>query len=399
MHTRTVLQKLLHYSFPTVHRKRLTAVQIAVDSINDGAAVSITTMGRHLASGVRIKHRIKRMDRLVGNSRLYAQRKLFYRAMSQWLLKAIPQPVILIDWSDFSKDRKQQLLRAAIPVGGRSITLYEELHPIERLSNREVQHRFLIRLRAILPERCTPIIIANSGFRVPFYRHVESLGWHWLGRIRGRDFIAWQTDHAGWFPAKTLYQQANGHPTRLGEALWVRSGPLAACLYLVRQPKRGRHAISSAGIRQHSKHSKKNAKRENEPWLLVASPTLKNFCARRVVNLYKTRMQIEENFRDTKSASYGLGIARENRTTLTRASNLFLIAALASMVLWANGTFALQQKLEHLVIGHSSSKRPCHSAIYIARLLMKYVRMKLPASCLTQTQRLIRSYNERLLYA
>ena len=78
MHTRTVLQKLLHYSFPSVHRKRLTAVQIAVDSINDGAAVSITTMGRHLASGVRIKHRIKRMDRLVGNPLLCAEWTLFY---------------------------------------------------------------------------------------------------------------------------------------------------------------------------------------------------------------------------------------------------------------------------------------------------------------------------------
>lgn len=51
-------------------------------------------------------------------------------------------------------------------------------------------------------------------------------------------------------------------------------------------------------------------------------------------------MQIEENFRDTKSVAYGLGIARENRTTLTRASNLLLIAALATLVLWANGTFA-----------------------------------------------------------
>lgn len=151
MHTRTVLQKLLHDSFPTVHRKRLAAVQAAINSISDGATVSITTMGRHLSSSVRIKHRIKRMDRLVGNPRLQADRKLFYRAMAHWLLKAIPQPVILIDWSDFSKDRKQQLLRAAIPVGGRSITLYEELHPIERLGNREIQHRFLTSLRAILP--------------------------------------------------------------------------------------------------------------------------------------------------------------------------------------------------------------------------------------------------------
>jgi hypothetical protein len=157
MHTRKVLQTFLQHSFPTVHRQRLAAVQAAVDSVTEEAAVSITTMGRGLTSSVRIKHSIKRMDRLVGNPLLYDDRKPFYRVMSHWLLKAIPQPLILIDWSDFSKDRKQQLLRAAIPVGGRSITLYEELHSVKQLSNREVQHRFLASLRALIPEQCTPI--------------------------------------------------------------------------------------------------------------------------------------------------------------------------------------------------------------------------------------------------
>lgn len=382
-----------------VHRTRMVALQCAVDSVKDGATVSITAMGRQLSSQVRIKHRIKRMDRLVGNPNLYADRVAFYRAMSHWLLKAIPQPLILIDWSDFSKDRKQQLLRAAVPVGGRSMTLFEELHPLERLGNREVQHRFLDSLRALLPEQCTPIVIADSGFRVPFYRYVESLGWHWLGRIRSRDLVAWQTNQSHWFPAKSLYEKADSRPNRLGEAQWTRATPQAACLYLVRQPKRGRHAISSAGSQKKSKHSKENAKRENEPWLLVASPTLKSFPARRIVNFYKTRMQIEENFRDTKSVSFGLGTARENRTTSIRASNLLLIAALSTLVLWASGVFALQQNLERLVIAHSSSTRSYHSVIHIARLLIRYVRMKLPASCLSHAHKQVGHYANRLLYA
>jgi len=399
MHTRTVLQKFFQFSFPTVHAKRLLALQAAVDSILQGAPASTTAMGRQLSSPVRIKHRIKRMDRLVGNRLLYNERKLCYRAMCHWLLKAIGQPVILIDWSDFSKDRKQQLLRAAVPVGGRGLVLYEELHPHKLLGNREVQHRFLATLQDLIPAGCQPIIIADSGFKTPFFRQVESMSWHWLGRIRGQDRVAWCDDDASWIPAKSLYLQATCRPKLLGDACWARTNPLAAFLVLVRQPRRGRHAISPAGQRQRSKRSRKNAQRENEPWLLVASNSLREYPARRIVGLYKTRMQIEENFRDTKSGSFGLGIARENRTTFERASNLLLIAALAILILWANGAFAIQQKLEWLVVVNSSSKNPSYSVITVARLLIKYVRLKLPASCINKTQKLIRLYTEALLCA
>ena len=399
MHTRTVLQKFFQHSFPTVHANRLRTLQAAVDSILQGAQVSITAMGRQLNSRVRIKHCIKRMDRLVGNRLLYDERKLFYRAMCQWLLKAIPQPLILIDWSEFSKDKEQHLLRAAIPVGGRSMTLYEELHPLRLLGNRDIQHRFLATLRDLLPAHCRPIIIADSGFRVPFFRQVEALGWHWLGRIRSRDHVAWRADGNAWFPAKSLYQQATCKPRLLGDVNWVRTNPLSAFLVLVRGARRGRHAITPTGRRRSSGSSKVAALRESEPWLLVVSNSLRESSAHRIVGFYKARMQIEENFRDTKSESYGLGIAKENRTTFHRASNLLLIAALATLVLWANGAFAIQQKLEWLVVVNSSSKRPSYSVIFIARLLIRHTQLKLPASCINKTQKLIRLYTEGLLCA
>jgi hypothetical protein len=397
MHTRTVLQKFFQCPLPSIHTRRLQSLQAAVDAVMNGASVSVTGMGRHLRSAARIKHNVKRVDRLIGNQHLHNERKLLYTMMSHWLLKSIEQPLILIDWSPFSKDGKQQLLRAAIPVGGRSMTLYEELHPVGKLGNREVQHRFLSTLQSMLLPRCRPIIIADSGFRVPFYLYVESLGWHWLGRIRGRDYIAWQAGEGNWFRAKDLYTQAKCQPRRLGVVNWVRSRPLRACLFLIREPRRGRHAISAAGQRRLSRHSKKNACREREPWLLVTSCSLSAHSAACIVKLYKSRMQIEENFRDTKSASYGLGVARENRTTLKRAENLLLISALATVILWANGAFAIAQKLHRLVSVNSSSKRPSYSVIYTARLLIKYTRLKLPASCINKTQRHIQRYTQELL--
>ena len=118
--------------------------------------------------------------------------------MTEWLLQSLPMPLILIDWSPLTADQHQQLLRAALPTGGRSVTWYEEIHPVEKLGNRQIQQRFLRSLRALLPSSVTPTIVANSGFRRPFFREVESLGWHWLGRILNRDFIAWANRPDDW---------------------------------------------------------------------------------------------------------------------------------------------------------------------------------------------------------
>jgi hypothetical protein len=47
----------------------------------------------------------------------------------------------------------------------------------------------------------------------------------------------------------------------------------------------------------------------NEPWLLASSLTEeKGYSGQWIVNLYKLRMQIEEGFRDLKSARDGFGM-------------------------------------------------------------------------------------------
>jgi Transposase DDE domain len=75
------------------------------------------------------------------------------------------------------------------PVKGRALTLYEEAHPHAKLGNRKAQHAFLDVLKTLLPATSRPIIIADSGFRVPFYRYVDhALGWHWLGRYRRQPY-------------------------------------------------------------------------------------------------------------------------------------------------------------------------------------------------------------------
>ena len=93
----------------------------AVEAGLKGASVSITELGRTLSGPAHIKHKIKRMDRLAGNCHLITERTAIYGAMTQWLLQSLLMPLILIDWSPLTADQHQQLLRAALPTGGRSV--------------------------------------------------------------------------------------------------------------------------------------------------------------------------------------------------------------------------------------------------------------------------------------
>jgi hypothetical protein len=207
-----------------------------VEAALRGGALSLTSLGRALAGTAYVKHKIKRVDRLLGNRKLAAERGKIYGALTRWLIGTQTQPVIVIDWSDLSADRRWHLLRAAAPMRGRSLTLYEEVHPLCRLANPQVQRRFLLRLRALLPASCTPIIVTDAGFRAPWFRLVQTLGWQFVGRVRNRDFVR-SAGSPDWMPSKSLYVRAHRRAQALGSFELVRARPLACALWLIRQPR------------------------------------------------------------------------------------------------------------------------------------------------------------------
>ncbi len=333
MHTVSVLHKLLARSVP-IHAIRLNAAIAAVQALTHGAKATVTSLGRHLAGSA------------------------FYTVLTQHLVKGLPEPVIVIDWSPLCADQSWQLLRAALPVGGRSITLYEEVHPQSKLGNRKVQHQFLNQLAAMIPTTCRPIIVADAGFRTPFYRYIENtLGWHWIGRIRGKDYICRDSETGPWLSAKSYYQEATTTAKQLGEVQWTQSNPFSAFLVLIQQTKRKRKSLTYNGRKRRSKLNKAHAEREGEPWLLAASLSLKYCMPKQIVKIYHTRMQIEEGFRDCKAMHYGLGLSQNRRMNKRRRSILCLLTSLAVFMLWCIGMAGKQSPIAKQVRVNSSSKR------------------------------------------
>jgi hypothetical protein len=167
-----------------MHRARQNALVKVVDGLLLGAKATLAELGRGLRNNVLEKHNIKCADRLVGNPRLWSERLAIYEALAGWLLSSVERPWIIVDWSDVELGHEYLLLKAVVPVGGRGLTIYEEVHPLKRYNSPKTHRRFLERLAAVVPEGCRPIIISDAGFRGPWFRAVEALGWDWIGRVR-----------------------------------------------------------------------------------------------------------------------------------------------------------------------------------------------------------------------
>ena len=111
-----------------------------------------------------MRNGIKRADRLLGNRHLQRDARSIDASLPGLLRAKLAEPLIVIDGSDLKAGQSLHLLRASLPVGGRSLTLYEEVHPQKALSDRKVQHRFLQRMAALLPASAAPIIVAVVSY-------------------------------------------------------------------------------------------------------------------------------------------------------------------------------------------------------------------------------------------
>ena len=71
--------------------------------------------------------------------------------------------------------------------------------------------------------------------------------------------------------------------------------------------------------------------------MLAHSPRLRAYRPEQIVAMYAQRMQIEENFRDSKSPEFGMGLLISQSRSALRLQALLLIGTLAAFFLWHIG--------------------------------------------------------------
>lgn len=331
MHTPTIVTQVMQCCLPLMHAARWRALHdVAVSAVN-GQALSLVALALGAPRETCVRHRVKCVDRLLGNDHLEAHRIDLYAALARQWLTDLPQLLIVVDWSSLTADMHWHWLRASIVCDGRSVTLYEEVHPRKHLGALAVHKRFIQRLASLLPPCAQPpIVMTDAGFRNPWFRLIAAQGWQWLGRVRNRDYVK-QPDVMDWLPAKQLYGQARAVAADLGAYETVRNRPLTCRLVLVKHAPRGRKHRYASGKEQNNSTARKIASRYREPWLLSCSPTLSHFSAETIVKLYAQRMRIEEEFRDTKNVVLGAGLSLSRSQGQQRLQALLLIGHIAQM--------------------------------------------------------------------
>lgn len=342
-----------------IHAVRFGALVAVVEAVVRVGRLSLSALGRGIAGPAAPKHGIKRVDRLLGNRHLWAERWLIFDSMIWCVLRggawrrhrAIrSRPVILVDWTQAVGD--QRVLVAAVPIGGRALTLYFEVHPERRLGNTRVQTRFLHALRDLLPPSCRPVIVTDAGFHGPFFRDVRRLGWDFVGRLRGTA-KARPVEGGPAISKDEFYSRASLVPRALGSFdLYTSAQSIRTNLVLVRSRRKPGRKLPPPT----SKEEKEFRKAARDPWLLATS--LEHHDADAVVALYTMRMQIEETFRDAKNHRFGWALRHVKTTSIERMTILLLITALATIAV--------------TLVGHAAERNGNHRA-YQANTLTRRV--------------------------
>jgi hypothetical protein len=280
-----------------------------------------------------VKNKINTANYLLSNGAFYGERLDIYRALSQQLLGGLQEVDVLVDWSPCIH-HDNQILKASVVLHGRSMTLYEEVHPEKKLGNYGVHQLFMQRLRTIIPKTCPVTIITDVGFRTEWFSLVKEMGWDFLGRIRSNMKFK-LVGEKEWKSCLSEYEFATNKPTYRGEVLLSKENKLQCFMYLYKEPLRDKPKTRKK--KKLSTKDKEYRKSAHAPWLLVSSRKEKSSCAGKAVNSYRKRMKVEHEFRDTKDVQWGIGLAYTRAKEPFSLELLLLIGNLAIFLLWLIG--------------------------------------------------------------
>ena len=177
-------------------------------------------------------------------------------------------------------------------------------------------------------------------------------------------------------PCKELYPLATARSKHLGRAELTCRAPIDCDLYLVRRKKKGRVRRTRSGKRAQSAQSKKMAQREREPWLLATS--LGAAKAKKIIELYGMRMQIEEGFRDTKNQRLGFSLNETRTQRCKRLALLLLIGTLTTLALWLLGKAGERCKLHYQFQANTTRTRLVLSTFFLGCQLVQCPGISIP---------------------
>ena len=146
-----LLHKAIKKSYPFIHSKRLSCLLNAADSLLNNGKLTLTSLGRHLSGKAKVKHKIKKIDRLLGNDKIKNERFDFYKIMSIYAIGSRKEITVIVDWSACG-NHNNHILRASLALKHKTVTLYDEVYPEKEQNTYKAHKNFLKNLKKIIQE-------------------------------------------------------------------------------------------------------------------------------------------------------------------------------------------------------------------------------------------------------
>jgi hypothetical protein len=291
-----------------LHAKRVASLADATLGVLQGATLGVHAIGNALAlaEGLKAKHAIKQVDRMLSNRGIDP-----WKSFASWVPFMVadrPEIVAAMDWTDFDDDDQTTLAISLITKHGRATPLVWKTVKKSELKGARNEHEdsLLERLREVLPAGVKATILADRGFGDQGLYELlqDQLGFDFVVRFRG---VVQVTDENG------VTKQAKE---------WLRDDGRAVILRKARVTKVGRQVGAVVCVKQRGM---------KEAWYLATSKD--SAPASQIIKLYGRRFTIEETFRDQKNLRFGMGLSETRIGTPERRDRLLLVSALAIALL------------------------------------------------------------------
>ncbi|AKH64052.1 transposase [Photorhabdus thracensis] len=344
MPARKVCHNFFKDALAPFHKYRQNALIDATMALINGASLTLTSIGRFLPGQAQVKNKIKRVDRLLGNTAPHNDIPAIFNNITAMITRQLPLCVIAVDWSGYPS-QEYHVLRASLLCDGRAMPLLSWVVSSEKQNNTLIQNQFLDSLAKAVSSDARVIIVTDAGFKSPWFRHITSLGWDFIGRIRNNVQFHLADSPEIWLKISDCPGTITPKYMGAGTLVKEKKNRINGHFYTYKKLPKGRKSKRSKGRPMYTKTDNEYRQSAKEAWLIFSS--IDDLKPREIIKLYSRRMQIEQNFRDEKSERFGFGLRASHSRSAGRMRVLSLLATLSTIVLWLIG-YHVENKGLHL---------------------------------------------------
>jgi DDE family transposase len=290
--------------------RRANCFGLLVVALMRGRRLGVAAIGRFIPTDTTDKHHIKAVDRFLANDSV--DLPSLWEALLRIAVQRRQRLFVLLDWTDLHDDIHETLV-ASVSFGGRALPVAwsTSAKGLYWKSRNKLETSLCLVIKGLLPPGVELVVVADRGYcRASFLKGLRRAGINFIVRIR-KDVHLIQGRGRGPVGKRQI---ARGQVRDLVNAEFGEDARVEV------------RCVITFGLGYRGKVPK-------QPWYLVTNLSPAELTSGGVIEAYRLRMRIEENFRDFKSMRFGFQLRSVHLSDPKRYDRMLAIATVALLLL------------------------------------------------------------------